>query len=121
MSLEWGHFAVGFSNVALGVLATWYVFRAFQVLFKNPEMLSSQRRLWVPILVGGCFFVVSGVFHFVGHSVLAGSFSNLETCLLGEFFAAIGLSFLPVSLMRYAELQTRYHKIRREAVQRIRS
>jgi len=101
----------------IGVLGGIYALRTLKLLYRNPEMLKSQRIIWVPILIAGGFFTLSGALHLVEHF-----FSLIpELNLLSEFFLLLGLSLLALSIFRYWRLQKEYDETKQEGLRKIRS
>jgi uncharacterized membrane protein len=94
-----------------------YVFRTLKMLYSTPEVLESQRPIWVPILVGGGFFTVSGIFHLIEHFIPSGP----ELDLVSEFFLLVGLSLLALSIFRYWRLQREYNEIKHGALRKVQS
>jgi len=80
-------------------------------------MLKSQRRIWMPILVAGSFFTVSGAFHLIEHVL----FSIPEIDLLSELALLAGLSLLTLSIFRYWRLQKEYNETKHKALGKIKS
>jgi len=99
----------------IGVLGGIYAFRTLKLLYANPEMLKSQRKIWIPILIAGAFFAASGFFHLAEHI-----FSSIsETNLLSEYFLIIGLALLVLSIFRYWRFQKDYNETKHEGLREI--
>jgi hypothetical protein len=109
----------GAVDVVFGVLGGFYVLRALMALHHSPEMWKTQRNIWLPILIGGVFFIVSGLLHFSEHSYFSGFSSGFEMDLLRDVFNTVGFSLVTVGVIRDSQLQIKYYKLKREALQRI--
>jgi len=109
------HLVLGVINVFFGVLGGFYALRALVVLYRNPEMLKTQRIIWLPILIGGAFFTGSGLLYFAEHVY----FSRSEMELLHEIFTAIGFSSFVIGVVKYSRLQIEYYMLKREALRKI--
>jgi heme/copper-type cytochrome/quinol oxidase subunit 3 len=109
------HIVAGLIDFSFGVFMSYHALRALMALHENPEMLKTQRKIWLPILIGTMFFAVSGLFHLVDHTV----YSDPLTELLHEIALVAGLPFLAVAVFRYSQMQTEYNRIKREAVKKV--
>jgi len=114
---ELWHLIVGVVYIFFGVLGGFYALRALIVLYKSPEMLKTQRNLWLPILIGAMLFTTGGILHLAEHSF----YPSPEIDLLHEIVVVMGVSFFIVSVMRYSQSQIDYYKLKREGLKRIRS
>jgi len=113
---------MGTISVIFGVLGGCYAIRALTALYHSPEMLRSQRTIWLPILIGGAFFTLSGPLHFVEHSTFSGFLklsSNSEVVLLRDVLTLIGFSFIVIGVVQYSRLQIEYYKLKQKALEKI--
>lgn len=108
------HIVAGIIDMLIGVFMSYHALRALMVLHENPEVLKTQRKIWLPILIGTMFFAVSGLFHLVDHTF----YSDPLTELLHEIALVAGLPFLAVAVFRYSRMQTEYNRMKREAVKK---
>jgi heme/copper-type cytochrome/quinol oxidase subunit 3 len=111
---ELAHIAAGLIDLSFGVFLSYYALRALVALHESPEMLKTQRKIWLPILIGMIFLAISGLFHLVDHTF----YSNPLTELLHEVALVAGLPFLAVAVFRYSRMQTEYNRMKREAVKK---
>jgi hypothetical protein len=111
------HYINGLLVTVSGALGGIYALRTLKMLYRTPEVLESQRRIWVPILVAGGFFFVSGIFHFVEHVFP----SICELNLVSEYSLVAGFSFSALSIYRYWRLQKEYSEVKHRALQKIKS
>jgi hypothetical protein len=119
LSYEWFHLFAGVVEVVFGVLGGFYALKALMALYRSPEMLKTQRNIWLPILIGGVFFIVSGLFHFAKHSYFLSLDSSSEMNLLRDSSSVIGFSLLTIGIVRYSQLQIKYYRLKQEALQKI--
>ena len=108
------HIVAGLIDLSFGVFLSYHALRALMVLHENPEVLKTQRKIWLPILVGMIFVAISGLFHLVDHTF----YSDPLTELLHEVALVAGLPFLAVAVFRYSQMQTEYNRMKREAVKK---
>jgi len=116
---EWLHTIVGLINVLFGVLGGFYALKALMTLYRSPEMLRTQRAIWLPILIGGAFFTFSGPLHFAEHGIFSRFFSVSDVILLRDVLTLIGFSFIVIGVIRYSRLQLEYYRLKWEALQKI--
>lgn len=114
---EWFHLVAGVVYVFFGVLGGFYALRALRSLHRSPEMLRSQRNIWLPILFGGAVFTVSGIFYFTEYSYFSSFNLNPEINLLRDASCVVGFLLLNIGVIRYSRLQIEYDKLKREALQ----
>ena len=94
-----------------------YALRTLKMLYGTPEVLKSQRKIWVPILVAGSFFLTSGIFH-----ITEQIFSPIpEMNLVAELSFIAGLSLLALGIFRYWRLQKEYNETKHRALRKIKS
>ena len=108
------HIVAGLIDLSFGVFLSYHALRALMVLHENPEVLKTQRKIWLPILVGMIFVAISGLFHLVDHTF----YSDPLTELLHEVALVAGLPFLAVAVFRYSRMQTEFNRMKREAVKK---
>lgn len=117
MSYQLLHLVAGVVYIFFGVLGGFYALRALIVLYKSPEMLKTQRKIWLPVLIGATFFTIGGILHLAEHSF----YPSPEIDLLHEIVVIIGLSFFVAGILQYSQLQINYYKLKREGLRRIQS
>jgi hypothetical protein len=108
------HIVAGLIDLSFGVFLSYHALRALMVLHENPEVLKTQRKIWLPILIGMIFVAISGLFHLVDHTF----YSDPLTELLHEVTLVAGLPFLAVAVFRYSRMQTEYNRMKREAAKK---
>jgi len=108
------HIAAGLIDLSFGVFLSYYALRALMALHESPEVLKTQRKIWLPILIGMIFLAVSGLFHLVDHTF----YESPLTELLHEISLVAALPFLAISIFRYSQMQTGYNRMKREAVRK---
>ena len=108
------HIVAGLIDFSFGVFLSYHALRALMVLHENPEVLKTQRKIWLPILIGMIFVAISGLFHLVDHTF----YSDPLTELLHEVALVAGLPFLAVAVFRYSRMQTEFNRMKREAVKK---
>ena len=106
--LEVLHVIDGLIHAVAAGFVCFYVIKAFRVLSKNPEMLKTQKKIWLPLLAGTLFFAAGGLFHFVNHLF----FSNPEIDLSYDIVTLMGFLFLAVGIVQYSRLQIDYDKLK---------
>ena len=109
------HIVVGIVYLLFGALGGFYALRTLIMLYKSPEMLRTQQRIWLPILVGIVFFTVGGFLHIAEHS----SYGSPEIELLHEIFVVMGLAAFVIGVLRYSQLQMNYYSLKREGLKRV--
>jgi len=116
---EWLHLALGTISVFFGVLGGSYALRALIALYRSPEMLESQRAIWLPILIGGAFITISGPLHFMEHSAFSNVSPMYNIVLLRDILTLAGFSFIVVGVVQYSRIQIEYYKLKQKALQKI--
>lgn len=119
MSLEWLHAVVGVVELFFGVLGGFYALKALMVLHRSPEVLKAQRDIWLPILIGGAFFTVSGPLHFAEHGIYSNFFPISDIVLLRDILTLTGFAFVVLGVIRYSQMQIDYYKLKQEGLQKI--
>lgn len=117
LSYELLHLLVTALFTSFAVFGGIYAIRTLMLLSGSPEMFKTQRKIWLPILIGSGFFILAGVFHF-SEDVFQRS---LEMPLLHHVFEVMGYSFIAFGIYRYWRLQKTYHQIKQEALRKIKS
>lgn len=100
--------------IVFGVSGGFYALRTLKLLYGNPEMLRTQRRIWVPILVAGGFFSVGGILHTAEHF-----FYSPDINLVSEFFIIAGLFLFVLSIFRYWSLQKAYDATKHDGLRKV--
>jgi len=108
------HIVAGLIDFSFGVFLSYHALRALMALHESPEVLKTQRKIWLPILIGMILVAISGLFHLVDHTF----YSDPLTELLHEVTLVAGLPFLAVAVFRYSRMQTEYNRMKREAVKK---
>ena len=103
------HIGLGVGDLFLGVLGGYYGVTTIMKLRKSPEMLS-QRKIWLPMLVGAMLFMLGGPIHIIEHTLA--TFVSEELELLHEVLMIVGLAFFVIGILRYAQLQREYDKVK---------
>jgi heme/copper-type cytochrome/quinol oxidase subunit 3 len=109
------HLAAGVVYIFFGLLGGFYALKTLIILYKSPEMLKTQRKIWLPILIGALFFTIGGILHLAEHSF----YQSPEVDLLHEIVIIMGLSFFIASILQYSHLQINYYKLKREGLKRV--
>lgn len=109
------HIILGIVYVVLGTLAGFFVLRTLNVLYKSPEMLRSQRAIWLPMLVGMLFFALGGFVHLAEHTF----WETPETNLLHEVIVVTGLLITTIGVLRYTFLQLEYFRLKAKTIKKI--
>ena len=110
------HIVGGVVYLVFGGLGSFYSLKTLAVLYRSPELLKTQRRLWLPILIGTLFFAISGILHLADHTL----YPDPLTDLLHEIAIIIGVSFFTVGVLRYSQLQRGYYTLKHEGLKQIR-
>lgn len=114
LSYEMLHIIAGAVYVVIGGLVSFYALKTLRVLYKNPEMLKTQRKMWLPLLIGAIFFTIGGIFHLIDHLF----YPRPEIDLLYDIAILIGFSFFAVGTLQYSRFQIDYHKIKWETIRK---
>ena len=110
------HIVGGVVYLVFGGLGSFYSLKTLAVLYRSPELLKTQRRLWLPILIGTLFFAIGGILHLADHTL----YPDPLTDLLHEIAIIIGVSFFTVGVLRYSQLQRGYYTLKHEGLKQIR-
>ena len=110
------HIVGGVVYLVFGGLGSFYALKTLAILYRSPELLKTQQRLWLPILTGTLFFAVSGILHLADHTL----YPDPLTDLLYEIATIIGFSFFTVGVLRYSQLQRGYYTLKHEGLKQIR-
>jgi uncharacterized membrane protein YccC len=78
-------------------------------------MLKTQRKIWLPILIGATFFTTGGILHLAEHSFYPGPLIDL----LYDTVIAAGVLFYVLGILQYAMLQIEYYTLKQKALKRI--
>jgi hypothetical protein len=119
LSYEEFHLIAGMAYVFFGVLGGLYALKALRALYRCPEMLRTQQNIWIPVLLGGGFFTIGGIFYFTEHSCIAAFNCNPEIDLLRNVTCLTGFLLLNIGVIRYSQLQIEYYKLKRKALEKI--
>jgi len=109
------HLVLGVFYVFLGALGGYFALKTLMALYKSPEMLRSQRGIWLPILIGMVFFTMGGVIHLAEHTFWMAPEANL----FHEVVVVTGFSIITVGVLRYSSLQLEYHRLRSETIGKV--
>jgi len=109
------HVIVGVIDLSFSVFLSYCALRALMALYRNPEMLSSQRKIWLPILTAAIFLALASLFHLADHTF----YPNPAADLLHEIALVIGLPFFVISIFRYSRMQTEYDRLKHEAAKKV--
>ncbi len=110
------HIIGGVVYLVFGGLGSYHVLKTLTILHKSPELLKTQRRLWLPILISTLFFAVGGVVHLADHLLYPDPLMDV----LFEIVVIIGVSFFTVSVLRYSQLQKEYYTLKNAGLKQIR-
>lgn len=114
LSYELLHLAVGLVYMFFGFIGGFYALKTLVSLYKSPEMLKTQRKIWLPLLIGAAFFTTGGILHLAEHSF----YPNPVIDLLYDIFIATGFLFYVAGILQYSMLQIEYYKLKQEALKR---
>jgi len=112
---ELAHIVGGVAYLVFGGLGSFYALKTLAILYRSPELLKTQRRLWLPILISTLFFAVSGILHLVDHTL----YPDPLTDLLYEIATIIGVSVFTVGVLRYSRLQMEYYALKQDGLKQI--
>jgi hypothetical protein len=82
-------------------------------------MLRTQQSIWIPVLLGGGVFTISGIFYFTEHSHFTSLNPSPEIDLLRNVTCLAGFLLLNIGIIRYSQLQIEYYKLKRNALRKI--
>ena len=111
------HLTLGVIYLLFGTLGGFYSLKTLNWLRKSPEMLKTQRGIWLPILIGTIFFSIGGLLHIAEHSFL----ESAEIGLLHEIFIVAGLSAFVMGVLRYSQMQGDYYAMKNEGLKIVQS
>ena len=109
------HIIGGVVYLVLGGLGSFYALKTLTILHKSPELLKTQRVLWLPILISTLFFAVSGILHLADHTL----YPDPLTDLLYEIATIIGVSVFTVAVLRYSHMQIEYYSLKQNGLKQI--
>lgn len=109
------HIVGGVVYLVFGGLGSFYALKTLAILYRSPELLKTQQRLWLPILIGTLFFAVSGILHLADHTL----YPDPLTDLLYEIATIIGVSVFTVGVLRYSRLQREYYTLKQDGLKQI--
>jgi hypothetical protein len=120
LSFELAHLLAGAVHTFFAFFWGIYAIRSLRLLHGTPEVLKTQRCIWMPILIGGIFFTIGGILHFAEHIALFvyQPFEEISD-LLYDIFIVIGYTLLTVSVFRYWRLQKEYNEAKHRASLRL--
>jgi hypothetical protein len=107
--------ALDFGIEAVAIYGGILSYEAVKIIRDNEE-LKSQRRIWMPVLIGGWFFAALGVILLFSSiaSFLDSSFS-FPTTLIVNAFLLLGLVALTTATSRYLMLWSKYSHVKKAA------
>lgn len=109
------HIALGILYVVLGMFTGSFALKTLIALYKSPEMLKSQRAIWLPILVGMLFFAIGGVAHLAEHTF----WTTPEANLSHEITVVTGLLITTIGVLRYSFLQLEYYRLKARTIKKM--
>jgi len=109
------HIVGGVVYLVFGGLGSFYALKTLAILHRSPELLKTQQRLWLPILISTLFFAVSGILHLADHTL----YPDPLTDLLYEITSFIGVSVFTVGVLRYSRLQREYYALKQDGLKQI--
>ena len=109
------HIVGGVVYLVFGSLGSFYALKTLAILYRSPELLKTQQRLWLPILTGTLFFAASGILHLADHTL----YPDPLTDVLYEIATTIGVSFFTVGILCYSKLQREYYALKQDGLKQI--